>query len=1067
MWKNKSNIQTEFLNKMILIAFVSIGLWCAIWIHYEYSNFKSESESLRTGHVQSQKIMIKKEVSGVVNYINSMRIQAEQKFKLSLKDRVYEACDIAMNIYRQNTGSKDIPEIIKMIKDALRPIRFNGGRGYYFAVSMEGIEQLYPVRPEFEGGNFMELQDSKGNFVIQDEIKMIKTKSEGFVKDFWIKSGKDPSISYPKISFVKYFEPLDWYFGASDYLDDATEQIQEEVLNRLVNLRFGRDGYFFGSTYKGRSLFSNGKITMGSGNIWDLTDPNRVKIIQEQIKAVENPEGGFVYYSWHKLNTQVSSPKISFVKGIPEWEWTIGAGVYLDTIEAIILDKKTALIKGLQKRIFQSLLILAVLLCLVYVWSKRISNKITKEIETFSLSLKNAITSAIVINPDDFRFREFKDIAEITNKMLTTRKQAEYALEKTKDQYRLLVENQTDMIVKFDREGLFQFVSPSYCRTFGKTRKELFGKSFIPLVHKDDQEKVKQAIKAIFLPPYTAHLEERALTKDGFRWQAWLNTAILNKDNQVEAIIAVGRDINDQKKIELALKKSEKQFRDLFNSITDLIYTQDMEGRFTSVNPAMQRLFGYDMDEFIGHSAIEFMKPEFQSEFAGRYLEKIKEQEVHEGISCYFKKDREKIYIEYKSSLVKPDGGEPYISGIGRDVTEKFLSKRKVKQLQGQVIQAQKMESIGTLAGGIAHDFNNILFPILGYAEMLLEDAPENTPLQAGLNGIYKSALRAKDLVKQILTFSRQESRELTLMKMQPIIKESLKLIRSTIPATIEIKQDINDDCGVIKADPTQIHQIVMNLSTNAYHAMEETGGELKVSLKEIELGKSDLINFDLINPDMAPGPCACLTIADTGIGMDKNLIEKIFDPFFTTKEIGKGTGMGLSVVHGIVKNMNGDIQVVSRPGKGTKFNVFFPLEKSFFEEQKFQTEKPIQGGKERILLVDDEEAILTMERRLLERLGYQVTCRTSSFEALEAFNAKPDKFDLVITDMAMPNMSGDKLSAELIKIRVDIPVLLCTGFSEAMSEEKAESIGIKGFLLKPIVMKDLDRKIREVLDEK
>ena len=508
------------------------------------------------------------------------------------------------------------------------------------------------------------------------------------------------------------------------------------------------------------------------------------------------------------------------------------------------------------------------------------------------------------------------------------------------------------------------------------------------------------------------------------------------------------------------LKKSENQFRSLFNSITDLIYTQDMEGRFASANPAMQRLFGYDMDEFIGHRAADFMKPELQSDFASRYLEVIKEQGHHEGISCYFKKNKEKIYIEYRSSLVKPDdGSEPYISGIGRDVTEKILSEKKVKQLQKQVAQAHKMESIGTLAGGIAHDFNNILFPVLGYAEMLLEDVPEDSPFRASINGIYTSALRAKSLVKQILTFSRQESGELMLMKMQPVVKEALKLIRSTIPTTIEIIQDINPDCGVIKADPTQIHQIVMNLTTNAYHAMEETGGGLKVSLKAVELGE-----YDIITPDMAPGVYACLTVADTGVGMDKNLTDKIFDPFFTTKAIGKGTGMGLSVVHGIVTAMGGAIHVYSEPGKGTQFHVYLPVEKSLSEEQVTNSKAPILGGTEQILLVDDEEAILAMEKRMLERLGYQVTSRTSSLEALEAFRADPDKFDLIITDMAMPNMPGDKLSVELIKIRYDIPILLCTGFSETISEEKAVYLGIKGFLFKPIVIKDLAQKIREVL---
>jgi signal transduction histidine kinase len=387
------------------------------------------------------------------------------------------------------------------------------------------------------------------------------------------------------------------------------------------------------------------------------------------------------------------------------------------------------------------------------------------------------------------------------------------------------------------------------------------------------------------------------------------------------------------------------------------------------------------------------------------------------------------------------------------------IEKRDLEKL---LFQAQKMESIGTLAGGIAHDFNNILFPILGYVEMLLEDVPEDSPSRGSLEQIYTSALRAKSLVKQILTFARQESSELMLMKIQPIVKEALKLIRSTIPTTIEIKQDINPDCGVIKADPTQIHQIVMNLATNAYHAMEETGGELKVSLKEMEFGA-----LDLINPDMVPGIYACLIVADTGVGMDKNLIDKIFDPFFTTKTIGRGTGMGLSVVHGIVTAMGSAIHVYSEPGKGTEFHVYLPVEKNLSEEQVIHSTAPIQGGTEQILLVDDEEVILIMEKRMLERLGYQVTSRTSSLEALEAFRANPDKFDLIITDMAMPNMPGDKLSAELTKIRPGIFILLCTGFSQTMSEEKAALMGIKGFLFKPIVMKDLARKIRDVLDKK
>jgi len=313
-----------------------------------------------------------------------MNIYADTMLENGLKERVYESHQIAMNIYEQNVDYKSISEIKKMIKDALRPIRFNRGRGYYFAVSMDGTEQLYPVRPEFEGNSVINLKDSMGNYVIQDEINVIKQQNEGFVKHFWTKPGKEPTTVYPKMSFVKYFKPLNWYLGTGEYLDESKKKLQMEVLNHLINLRFGAEGYFFGSTYQGDPLFSNGKITVESGNVWNLTDPNGVKVIQEQRKVGENPEGGFVYYSWNRLNTSILSPKVSFVQGIPGLEWTIGAGVYLDTIEKIISKNKAALITELKKKIIRSLVILSMLLCLIYFWSKRISNQLQKAIQIFS-----------------------------------------------------------------------------------------------------------------------------------------------------------------------------------------------------------------------------------------------------------------------------------------------------------------------------------------------------------------------------------------------------------------------------------------------------------------------------------------------------------------------------------------------------------------------------------------------------------------------------------------------------------------------------------------------------------
>jgi nitrogen-specific signal transduction histidine kinase/ActR/RegA family two-component response regulator len=383
-------------------------------------------------------------------------------------------------------------------------------------------------------------------------------------------------------------------------------------------------------------------------------------------------------------------------------------------------------------------------------------------------------------------------------------------------------------------------------------------------------------------------------------------------------------------------------------------------------------------------------------------------------------------------------------------------------RLQIQLQQAQKMEAIGTLAGGIAHDFNNILAPIIGCTELSLDDASDNTFLYENLQQVLKAGMRAKDLVQQILTFSRQANQELKPLRVQTIIKEVLKLTRSTLPSTIQIQQHISNQCGLVMADATQIHQIAMNLITNAYHAMEQTGGKLEVMLKEVALTSDDLKN-----PDLMPGTYVCLTVTDTGIGMEKSIVDRIFDPYYTTKEKEKGTGLGLSVVHGIVKEFGGDISVHSEPGKGTVFHVYLPVIKAQAEAFEIETVEPVLKGTEKILLVDDEDQIIRMEKHMLAKLGYQVTAITSSIEALELFRKDPEHFDLIITDMTMPNMTGLKFSQKIFEKRPDIPIIICTGFSEAIDDHKVKHFGIRGYVMKPVVRRELARKIREALDKK
>ena len=642
-----------------------------------------------------------------------------------------------------------------------------------------------------------------------------------------------------------------------------------------------------------------------------------------------------------------------------------------------------------------------------------------------------------------------------------------------------LLRASSDGIVITDTSHNIIVINEAFCELFSQNRNDMLETNLLIWLDQFESNSLKKwnELEKQLRNKKVCRNVEFCTTKNGKTRYLNVNASILDQAENEEtgSIISIWHDITEHKRAVKNLLKSEKTLKNnqsflnrIINQSPYATWVSDEKGTIIKCNAALEKLLNITGEQLIGKYNV------FEDEIAIEQglIPKIRTV-FEDGKTANFAvewdakelgyKDAIKVHIEGTMFPIHDDKGNlTNVVNHWIDISKRKQAEKAKKQLEAKLQQSQKMESVGTLAGGIAHDFNNILFPIVGHTEMLIEDNPENSPLRDSLDEIYTAALRAKELVKQILTFSRKESGELKLMKIQPIIKEALKLIRSTIPTTIEIKQTIQSDCGVIEADPTQIHQIVMNFSTNAYHAMEATGGILKVSLKEIELTASDLIS-----PDMTPGIYACLTISDTGIGMDRGLIEKIFDPFFSTKEVDKGTGLGLSVAHGIILNMNGSIHVNSTPGEGTKFDIYLPVYKNLSEKQERQAEKSILGGTERILLVDDEESIITMEKRLLKRLGYQVTSHTSSVEAVEVFRTDSNKFDIVITDMQMPNMSGDKLASELTKIRPDIPILLCTGFSEIMSEEKAASIGIKGFLVKPITMKALSYKIREVLDKR
>ena len=511
-------------------------------------------------------------------------------------------------------------------------------------------------------------------------------------------------------------------------------------------------------------------------------------------------------------------------------------------------------------------------------------------------------------------------------------------------------------------------------------------------------------------------------------------------------------DITEQKRAEGSLRESQQRFRELAELLPETIFEMDISGDLTFANLNAFDHFGYSQEDLErGMNGFEMISPEDRPRAMENAKKIISGKKTGGNEYKALRKDGSTFPAIIHSAAKVRDGKPVGIRGIVIDTSE-------TKMLEAQLFQAQKLESIGTLAGGIAHDFNNILVPIIGYTELALSDMPQPTQMRYGLEQILNAATRARDLVKQILAFGRAGKEQQQMpVEIGSIVKEALKLLSASLPSSIEIRQDIAK--GLALADPTRIHQILLNLCTNAAHAMGDKG-VLEVRLSRVDLNKSDLDGQLIV--DLKPGQYLKLSISDTGCGMDARTLERIFDPYFTTKAVGKGSGLGLAVVHGIVKRQGGAITVQSEPGKGTLFCIYIPAMEATVDPI-VETGQVLPTGTERILLIDDEQSIVEMETAVFEELGYDVTPVTDSLRALEIFRSRPGEFDLIITDYTMPNLTGIDLSKEIRRIEPDIPIILCTGFSEKVTEKGAMELGVE-LAMKPFSMKQIAELVRKVL---
>ncbi|MCF8083006.1 MAG: PAS domain S-box protein [Deltaproteobacteria bacterium] len=637
---------------------------------------------------------------------------------------------------------------------------------------------------------------------------------------------------------------------------------------------------------------------------------------------------------------------------------------------------------------------------------------------------------------------------------ITKRKQAEEALRKSEERFRNLYDDAPVGYFEYDLRGNIIRVNRTELKMLGYSAEEMIGQPCWKFIV-DEAAREQILAKLAGAKPPAVGLERTYRRKDGTTFPVLFEDRLLTDDNgHITGIRTAIQDITERKQAEKALRESEERYRLLFENATVAIFiVQDETLKF--VNPKTEKMIGYTPKELTKSPFVEFIHPEDREMVRERYLRRLKGENP---ISTYpfrvLHKSGEELTVELNAVLIDWEG-KPATLNFLRDITEQ-------KRIEAQLQQAQKMESVGTLAGGIAHDFNNILSPLMIHAEMALMELPSESPLQRHVKQIYQASERARDLVKQILTFARKQEASRAPIKVSLMVKEVAKFLRSTIPKTIAIQYDIQTDQDMVLGDVTELNQLIVNLSTNAAHAMEERGGSLVIRLGNETFDARAVERFS----DLEPGPYVVLRVEDTGEGIEPQVLDKIFEPYFTTKETGKGTGIGLAVVHGIVKSYGGDITVDSDPGKGACFTVYLPQVRDDGDRTRSKNGAfTFPRGNERILFVDDEEAVMGAVRPMLEALGYSVTAKRSSVEALASFTEDPDAFDLIITDQTMPEMTGKELAREMLAIRPELPIILYTGYSPQIDEERAKAMGIQGFVMKPIVMKEMANTIREVLD--
>jgi PAS domain S-box-containing protein len=919
-----------------------------------------------------------------------------------------------------------------------------GRTGYIYCIDSQGVATVHP-NAGVEGKDWSQFK------FIHKQIEM-KT---GYIEYQWKNPGEP--AERPKALYMSYFEPYDWIISVSTYRNEFIELLPMEAIRQRVKaLKFGASGYVFVADSHGNILIHP---ELEGQNLFELGE----KDTQFFEKMVQEGFGQVIYY-WQNPGEAQAREKIALYGYIPEFDWIVGSTGYVEEIYSSIQSAR-----------HNAIYFIGVALLLSTMLTLFISNYITRRLNHLMAVITKGEQGNLAVRAEPGADDEIGRLARIynafTKRLQSYHEKLDIEIEKHRTTAESLKRSQALFQVIFDQTfQLIGILHPNgIIRDFNQTaldfagikKTDVVGRNFLDRPFWSDAKISPKDIEHAIEKAANAELARMEVTHVDLHGQTTIIDfslkPVIDADGSVALLIAEGRDISERKRAEEEIRKSDERLKLALESVSDAIWDWRVDTGEGYLSPRWYKMLGYEPDELpqAYETWINLLHPDDRST-----TEQIVHHHLASGdpfeLECRMRtKDGRWRWILDRGKTVERDGeGNPLrVLGTHMDITDR-------KMIEERMQQSQKMEAIGTLAGGIAHDFNNILGGIFGYAQLAQLSIQDNPKAKKYIDQLCIASDRAKGLVQQILAFSRQSKSEKVPTDIGLVTKEALKLLRASIPTTIEIEQNVQSHMGAVEADPNQIHQIVMNICTNAFHAIHSRSGSIRLDLEKIEIASGDALY-----PKLRPGMYLKLSVTDTGQGMDAATVARIFEPYFTTKAKGEGTGMGLAVVHGIVKDHGGDIKVVSELDVGSTFEIVLPIMEESLVAELHEPKQSLDTGYETILLVDDEKFLVDINKDILERLGYRVFTRTSSHEALKDFKAQPDNYDLIITDMTMPEMTGDQFAREVKKIREDIPIILCTGFSEKVSPDSVKEMGIDDFLMKPVPMEALAKSVRSALD--